>query len=144
MASAPIRQPRGPSSAAFGKSPSPPPPDSELRRNKTVPRHQPSASASSPSTVSSTLGTRLATGARGFRSGSLSTGSDAGLIRRVSGREVSVVPEGEAEEGATEAGHWGKGLSRQSSLPSRKGVPAAGLTVTPATTDASHAHPADP
>ncbi|KAK8854707.1 hypothetical protein IAR55_003446 [Kwoniella newhampshirensis] len=63
-----------------------------------------------------------------FRSGSLSSSSgppDVGLVRRGSGRETvrpeKAVPEGgETEEIAMETGSWGKGLARQSSLPSRR------------------------
>jgi hypothetical protein len=75
---------------------------------------------------------RLA-GARGFRSGSLSSGSEVGLTRRSSTREArtdlseSVVLEGEAEETLpVETGSWGKGLSRQSSL-QRKGKVSHGV-----------------
>jgi hypothetical protein len=45
------------------------------------------------------------------------------LVRKASGRAVrkeEAVIES-TEEGTTEMGSWGKGLSRQSSLPSRRG-----------------------
>lgn len=168
MASAPIRQPRGPpNETSFQPTPSPGPPiaepNSNLRRNKststTINRHQGSASiSSSPATISAFHGqahgqtpslvgnsssssssnaiggSRLGNGARGFRSGSLSSGSELvigaggfggapGLSRHGSGREVrkeEVVLEVQEETGI-ENSYWGKGLSRQSSLPSRKG-----------------------
>ncbi|WWD02320.1 hypothetical protein V865_000359 [Kwoniella europaea PYCC6329] len=137
---APIRQPRGPSANSFGapapaqpQQPNngPPAPDSEslLRRHNTVSttRHQPSSSISTnPAASSAFHGSRMKSGVNRFRSGSLSSGtSEGGLVRKGSGREVrteDVVPEGEAEEGSSgmETSNWGKGLSRQSSLPSRR------------------------
>nr|XP_018261549.1 uncharacterized protein I303_05987 [Kwoniella dejecticola CBS 10117]OBR83707.1 hypothetical protein I303_05987 [Kwoniella dejecticola CBS 10117] len=138
---APIRQPRGPSANSFG-APAPPaqphngPPapdsDSLLRRANTVSttRHQPSSSISTnPAASSAFHGSRAKSGVNRFRSGSLSSGtSEGGLVRKGSGREVrtqEVVPEGEAEEGISgmESSTWGKGLSRQSSLPSRRVPP---------------------
>lgn len=141
VVAAPIRQPRGPSSNSFGSESSPcngpPAPDSEslLRRYNTVsnPRHQASASISSTSAASSAFhGGRFRNGSVGLsnrlRSGSLSSGSDnGGLSRKGSGRasvaartEEAVIESG--EEGTMETGgSWGKGLSRQSSLPSRRG-----------------------
>lgn len=141
---APIRQPRGPPSDTSASQPafalSPPTADADsLRRANTVstPRHQPSAS------VSSTLATTSAFHgqAKGqqpnnngrfkvigrFRSGSLSSG-DAGvnLVRKGSGREAvrpeQAVVEDEDPEEEQQAGteSFGKGLSRQSSLPSRR------------------------
>ena len=134
---APIRQPRGPSSNSFGSDSSlssgPPAPDSEslIRRHNTIsnPRHQPSASISSTPAASSAFhGARFRAGGPGFyrlRSGSLSSGSESGSLgKKVSGRLVrteDVVIES-GEEGTVETGgEWGKGLSRQSSLPSRRG-----------------------
>lgn len=144
---APIRQPRGPSSNSFGTDPSPPPPsgpptpDAEflIRRHNTVsnPRHQPSASVSStPASTSAFHGARGfragGAGVNRLRSGSLSSGSDGGgLSRKGSGRSVvrteDVVIES-GEEGTAEiGGTWGKGLSRQSSLPSRRGERSTAL-----------------
>lgn len=137
--------------SSFGTSTSSPPEadtGSHLRRNKSTStsststtfssRHQGSASISTPASS-------LAFHGRGFRSGSLSSGSDldigngpgvgvgvgvgvGGLVRKGSGRDVkkSVVVEENLEENmldpaASTAGSWGKGLSRQSSLPSRRG-----------------------
>lgn len=128
---APIRQPRGPSEHSFGTAPAepagPPVPDSEalLKRNNTIstPRHHVSASISSASQASTAFhGARQSYTTSRFRSGSLSSsGPDPGLVRKTSGRAVQdVVTEG-GEEGTTESGTWGRGLSRQSSLPSRKG-----------------------
>ncbi|WWC90642.1 uncharacterized protein L201_005578 [Kwoniella dendrophila CBS 6074] len=128
---APIRQPRGPSANSFGAPapPShdgPPAPDSEslLRRANTVSttRHQPSLSISTNSAASSAFhGSRMRSGPNRFRSGSLSSGtSEGGLVRKGSGREVrteEVLLETEDDQ----ASNWGKGLSRQSSLPSRRG-----------------------
>ncbi|WVF72871.1 hypothetical protein IAT40_007689 [Kwoniella sp. CBS 6097] len=138
---APIRQPRGPSANSFGAtSPSPqttsngpPEADSEslLRRHNTVSttRHQPSASISgNPAASSAFHGSKGRSGVSRFRSGSLSSGTpDQGLVRKGSGREVrkeQAVPEHQVEEGSSgmESGTWGKGLSRQSSLPSRRVV----------------------
>ncbi|WVR07547.1 hypothetical protein IAU60_004589 [Kwoniella sp. DSM 27419] len=137
---APIRQPRGPSANSFGapqtSSDGPPAPDSEslLRRHNTVsaPRHQPSASISANPAASSAFhgaGSRTRSGGVSrFRSGSLSSGTpELGLVRKPSGREVrkeEAVPEHVFEEGASalEALAWGRGLSRQSSLPSRRMV----------------------
>nr|XP_019011532.1 uncharacterized protein I206_03632 [Kwoniella pini CBS 10737]OCF50313.1 hypothetical protein I206_03632 [Kwoniella pini CBS 10737] len=141
---APIRQPRGPSANSFGAPVptqahnGPPPPDSEslLRRANTVSttRHQPSSSISTnPAASSAFHGSRAKSGMNRFRSGSLSSGTpEGGLVRKGSGREVrtqDVVPEGEAEEGSSgmETSNWAKGLSRQSSLPSRR---AANPTLT--------------
>ncbi|KAL7422532.1 hypothetical protein Q5752_003180 [Cryptotrichosporon argae] len=138
--SAPVRQPRGPpSDPSFG--PPPADADSALRRNKTVsaPRHGPSASLSStPAGAGAGAGAgRFGTG-RAYRSGSLSSGSEsgaglAGLVRKGSGREVrteAAVQEAEAEGTGMESGSWGRGLSRQSSLPSRRGI-NPGLHVSP-------------
>jgi len=139
---APIRQPRGPSSSSsFGSDTSPPnagPPapdsDSLIRRHNTVsnPRHQISASVSSiPGATSAFHGARFRTGTGGvnrLRSGSLSAGSEnGGLSRKGSGRVAAVRTEDvvieSGEEGTAEvSGNWGKGLSRQSSLPSRRGM----------------------
>nr|XP_019044757.1 hypothetical protein I302_06670 [Kwoniella bestiolae CBS 10118]OCF23687.1 hypothetical protein I302_06670 [Kwoniella bestiolae CBS 10118] len=142
---APIRQPRGPSANSFGapapasaqpQQPDngPPAPDTEslLRRHNTVSttRHQPSSSISTnPAASSAFHGSRMKSGVNRFRSGSLSSGtSEGGLVRKGSGREVRTevaVPEGEVEEGSSgmETSNWGKGLSRQSSLPSRRANP---------------------
>ena len=137
IVAAPIRQPRGPSSNSFGSDPSntpgPPAPDSEslIRRHNTVsnPRHQPSSSISSTPAASSAFhGARFKAAGPGsyrLRSGSLSSGGESGsLSKKVSGRLVrteDVVIES-GEEGTVEtSGEWGKGLSRQSSLPSRRG-----------------------
>lgn len=120
----------------------PPAPDTDsLRRANTVsnPRHQPSASISAnpaassafhgvPSSAAGTSTNSSSKGTRGvsrFRSGSLSnTLPDPGLVRRASGREVAkeVVLENEGEGEGIEAASWGRGLSRQSSLPSRRGT----------------------
>ncbi|KIR41949.1 YTH domain family 2 [Cryptococcus deuterogattii 99/473] len=120
----------------------PPAPDTDsLRRANTVsnPRHQPSASISAnpaassafhgvPSSAAGTSTNSSSKGTRGvsrFRSGSLSnTLPDPGLVRRASGREVAkeVVLENEGEGEGIEAASWGRGLSRQSSLPSRRGL----------------------
>jgi hypothetical protein len=135
MSSAPlasiIRQPHGPSSNGFGAAPpaqqtgsGPPTADAEsaLRRHNTVsaPRHQPSASVSATPATSSAFHGSVGR----FRSGSLTGSSpDPGLVRKGSGRAVrkeEAVLEA-TEEGTTEVGSWGKGLSRQSSLPSRRG-----------------------
>ncbi|ORY35506.1 YT521-B-like domain-domain-containing protein [Naematelia encephala] len=133
---APIRQPRGPSTNSFGAPPplpGPPEADSEshLRRNNTVGSHRAvshkvSASISGPAASSAFHGSKYNSGVNRFRSGSLSgTGpADTGLIRRPSGRAVQTeeaVPEG-GEETIGETTGWAKGLSRQSSLPSRRGV----------------------
>jgi hypothetical protein len=145
MTSAPIRQPRGPpsesSSQPLAFALSPPAPDADsLRRAKTfsTPRHQPSASVSSiPSTTSSYHGHGGAgqgsasgrfKGMGRFRSGSLSSGdAAAGLVRKGSGRDAvrteEAVVEDEVEETeavGTESESFAKGLSRQSSLPSRR------------------------
>lgn len=127
MPAAPIRQPRGPSTqGAFGKPSSPPdtgPPvadsDSLLRRNNTIGsgqasgRHAPSASVSAQSVKYKESR---------FRSGSLSTGD--GLVRKTSenSRQEVVIEDQDLESpvGGLEGG-WGKGLGRQSSLPSRRG-----------------------
>lgn len=134
-----IRQPLGPSSNGFGAqqtsnnstSMGPPPADAEsaLRRHNTVstPRHhQPSASISStPAASSAYHGSKAPSGSFRLRSGSLSSSNpDPGLVRKGSGRasvrkEEAVIES--TEEGTTESGTWGKGLSRQSSLPSRRG-----------------------
>jgi hypothetical protein len=132
-----IRQPLGPSSVGFGAAPNlsgssdgPPTADSDsiLRRSNTVgnTRHQPSHSISSTLAASSAFhGNRTKSGTSRFRSGSLSSGNggDPGLVRKGSGRAVrkEEVVEESIEEGTTETGNWGKGLSRQSSLPSRRG-----------------------
>lgn len=119
----------------------PPAPDTDsLRRANTVsnPRHQPSASISANSAASSAFhgvpssaastSANTGRGVRGvsrFRSGSLSnTLPDPGLVRRASGRKVTkeVVLENEGEGEGIEAASWGKGLSRQSSLPSKRGT----------------------
>ena len=133
MPSTPIRQPRGPSANAFGTTspaPGPPTPDNDsLRRSNTVsnPRqHQVSASISSTPAASSAFhGAKFQGGGGRFRSGSLTNPApDPGLVRKGSGRAVrkeQSVPES-GEEGTTETGNFSKGLSRQSSLPSRKGV----------------------
>ena len=108
----------------------PPAADSEstLRRSNTVgnTRHQPSHSISSTPAASSAFhGNRAKSGTSRFRSGSLSSGNggDPGLVRKGSGRAVrkEEVVEESIEEGTTETASWGKGLSRQSSLPSRRG-----------------------
>jgi len=140
---APIRQPRGPpsdtSTQPLAFSLSPPTADADsLRRANTfsTPRHQPSASVSSiPATTSAFHGAGH-TNASGrfkgmgrFRSGSLSSGdAAAGLVRKGSGREAvrpeeAVVEDEYLEEEETSGmGNEGfaKGLSRQSSLPSRR------------------------
>lgn len=134
-----IRQPLGPSSNGFGasgttSSSGPPAPDAEssLRRANTVstPRHQVSASISSvPAATSAFHGAgKSVTGSSRFRSGSLSSSNpDPGLVRKGSGRAVrkeEAVMESTLEgheEGVAEMSSWGKGLSRQSSLPSRRG-----------------------
>lgn len=143
MTSAPIRQPRGPpsdsSSQPLAFALSPPTADADLRRANTfsTPRHQASASVSSiPSTTSSYHGHGGAgQGSAGgrfkgmgrFRSGSLSSGDAAsGLVRKGSGRDAvrteEAVVEDEIEETteAVESESFAKGLSRQSSLPSRR------------------------
>ncbi|WVR00068.1 hypothetical protein IAU59_007210 [Kwoniella sp. CBS 9459] len=141
---APIRQPRGPSANSFGapsstpqqSSNGPPEADSEsfLKRHNTVSttrHHQPSASVSAnPAASSAFHGSKGRSGVSRFRSGSLSSSSgapDQGLVRKGSGREVrkeQAVPEHQAEEGSSgmENGTWGRGLSRQSSLPSRRAI----------------------
>jgi len=136
---APIRQPRGPPSDASASQPafalSPPAPDAEsLRRANTfsTPRHQPSASVSStPATTSAFHGQAKQNNGRfkvtsRFRSGSLSSG-DAGvnLVRKGSGREAvrteeAVVEDEDPEEQQAGTENFAKGLSRQSSLPSRR------------------------
>ena len=140
-----IRQPHGPSSVGFGATPGssgasngPPTADYEstLRRNNTVgnTRHQPSHSISSTLAASSAFhGNKSKSGTSRFRSGSLSSGNgDPGLVRKSSGRAVrkEEVVEESLEEGTTEVSSWGKGLSRQSSLPSRRGeyIPRIDLT----------------
>ena len=141
VVAAPIRQPRGPSANSFGAeasplTPGPPAPDSDslVRRHNTVsnPRHQASASVSStPAATSAFHGGRFRAATGGvnrLRSGSLSSGSEnGGLSRKSSVKAVlteDVVIES-GEEGTVEAGgSWGKGLSRQSSLPSRRGGPS--------------------
>ena len=132
----PIRQPRGPSNTNTFTSLGPPLPDVDsLRRSNTVstPRHQGSASISSSAIGSSAFhgGMRFKNGQSRFRSGSLSSSNVSAetLVRKGSGRAVQtqevVIESG--EEAAipippTETGSgWGKGLARQSSLPSRKG-----------------------
>lgn len=178
---APIRQPRGPTTAGFGRPASPvdgssapgsanvnaqsgPPAadtDSTLRRNRTVGSGQSGryGHATSASLGGAALGYSAAgaggarTGTGGgsnastdggpkykesrFRSGSLSSQHSAssdgqsGVIRRTSTRErpesrsgvQEVVHEDkdlESPVGGLEGG-WGKGLARQSSLPSRRG-----------------------
>jgi len=141
-----IRQPLGPSSVGFNTtstvsintSNGPPTADSEsmLRRSNTVgnTRHQPSHSISSmPAASSAFHGNRSKSGTSRFRSGSLSSGNggDPGLVRKGSGRAVrqEEVVEESIEEGTTEVSSWGKGLSRQSSLPSRRGGPGFTLFV---------------
>lgn len=125
------------------------PPEADLdslRRSNTfsTPRHQPSASISStPAGSSAFHGKASGTGrfkvVGRFRSGSLSSGDAAaavGLARRGSGREAVrteevVVEDQDLEEGEGEGagaggggmengGNFAKGLSRQSSLPSRR------------------------
>ena len=130
----PIRQPRGPSTNAFGSTTPTGPPQADtdsLRRSNTVsnPRHGVSASISSSAAGSSAFhgvrGFKSNAGNR-FRSGSLSSSGSAegnGLSRKGSGRAVQtqevVIESG--EEGSPEiAQGFGKGLVRQSSLPSRK------------------------
>ncbi|OCF37996.1 hypothetical protein I316_00220 [Kwoniella heveanensis BCC8398] len=155
---APIRQPRGPSANSFGApSPSPqssssgpPEADSEslLRRHNTVSttRHQPSASISgNPAASSAFHGAKGRTGVSRFRSGSLSSGTpDQGLVRKGSGREVRTeraVLEHQVEEGSSgmESGTWGKGLSRQSSLPSRRVInPVTAVQQAQTSTEASN------
>jgi hypothetical protein len=147
MASAPIRQPRGPSTNSFTSGPPQADTDS-LRRAKSISntitpsqRHGPSASISSTPSASSAFhghGTGLTRSkftAGRFRSGSLSSGAggvgdgSSGLVRKGSGREAvrteDPVIEAEESSPATETGNWGgwsgKGLDRQSSLPSRRG-----------------------
>lgn len=133
-----IRQPHGPSANGFGAQPTtttstttgPPTADIEstLRRHNTVSttrHHQPSASISSTPAASSAFhGSKGSAGSFRLRSGSLSSSNpDPGLVRKGSGRAVrkeEAVLES-TEEGTTEMGNWGKGLSRQSSLPSRRG-----------------------
>ena len=127
----PVRQPRGPSSNSFGAaSPArtfgPPTPDTEsLRRANTVsnPRHHASASISSSSAGSTAFHGRFGASVRN-RSDSLSGHSDTPgeLSRNSSVREVRAVLESTEEVMEdVEPSHWGKGLSRQSSLPSRRG-----------------------
>lgn len=132
--SAPIRQPRGPSANPSADSFNPPsnsPPtadqDAGVRRSNTIgsTRHQPSASISASAAASGAFhGGKYRPGTQGrFRSGSLTNGNKEGsvneggasLSRRPSGREVEVVHEDQEREGPSE------GLSRQSSLPSRRG-----------------------
>ncbi|WVQ71938.1 hypothetical protein IAR50_001480 [Cryptococcus sp. DSM 104548] len=113
-----------------------------LKRANTVsnPRHhQASASISGNPAASSafhgptnSVSSSNATGPGGrsrvsrFRSGSLSAAlPDPGLVRRASGREVGkeVVLESQGEgENVEMGGQWNKGLSRQSSLSSRRGL----------------------
>ncbi|ODN83469.1 hypothetical protein L202_01606 [Cryptococcus amylolentus CBS 6039] len=125
----------------------PPAADQEtLKRANTVsnPRHhQASASISANPAASSAFhgpavsansvssGTTTGSGGRSrvnrFRSGSLSAAlPDPGLVRRGSGREVrkEVVLESQVEGEDHEMGgqQWNKSLSRQSSLPSRRGL----------------------
>jgi hypothetical protein len=114
--SIPVRQPRGPSIHSFAAvSQGPPEPDADaLRRSNTVsnPRqHQPSASVSS---LNPFPGSRYRNASR-FRSGSLSSTNNAGVA------PVRTTHEVPAEEVLVEEGEpeW-KGLSRQSSLPSRR------------------------
>ncbi|OXB35952.1 YTH domain family 2 [Cryptococcus neoformans] len=138
-ASPPSSNPAGNSGTAAVAGPPAPDTDS-LRRANTVsnPRHQPSASISANSAASSAFhgvpssaastSANTGRGVRGvsrFRSGSLSnTLPDPGLVRRASGRKVTkeVVLENEGEGEGIEAASWGKGLSRQSSLPSKRGL----------------------
>jgi hypothetical protein len=138
---APIRQPRGPpsdtSSQPLAFALSPPTADADLRRANTfsTPRHQPSASVSStPATTSAFHGAGHTASGRfkgmgRFRSGSLSSGDpNVGLVRKGSGRdavrtEEAVVEDEDFEETEnTGLGNesFAKGLSRQSSLPSRR------------------------
>jgi hypothetical protein len=138
---APIRQPRGPpsdtSSQPLAFALSPPTADADLRRANTfsTPRHQPSASVSStPATTSAFHGAGHTSSGRfkgmgRFRSGSLSSGDpNVGLVRKGSGRDAvrteEAVVEDEDYEEAENAGlgneSFAKGLSRQSSLPSRR------------------------
>ncbi|WVO14378.1 hypothetical protein L204_102011 [Cryptococcus depauperatus] len=140
---APIRQPRGPSEAAFSSSNGPPAPEGDsLKRANTVAsasRHQPSASISANSAASSAFHghnrQRTAGGVSRLRSGSLSNVlPDPGLVRRSSVRQVrkDVVIEGESEGESSS----NKGLYRQSSLPTRRGLnpvqaAAADLSATP-------------
>ncbi|ORX38432.1 YT521-B-like domain-domain-containing protein [Kockovaella imperatae] len=143
----PIRQPRGPSNNAFGSpSPTPGPPAGDtdsLRRSNTVsnPRHGVSASISSSAAGSSAFhGVRRFNSNSGmrFRSGSLSGSSSTeetnGLVRKGSGRaavqpQEAVIESG--EEGSPDLNlGFGKGLTRQSSLPSRKGFNAT-ITASP-------------
>lgn len=131
-----IRQPLGPSAGGFGApspttSTGPPAADADsLRRSNTIGTHRThhaSASVSSTSAATSAFHGQKGNPSSRFRSGSLSSGNnDPGLVRKGSGRAVrkeESVPES-VEEGTTEMGSWGKGLSRQSSLPSRKGGPS--------------------
>ena len=138
---APIRQPRGPpsdtSSQPLAFALSPPTADADLRRSNTfsTPRHQPSASVSStPATTSAFHGAGHGASSRfkvmgRFRSGSLSSSDQGdGLVRKGSGREAVMTEEAVVEdEGYEEIESVGfgnesfaKGLSRQSSLPSRR------------------------
>lgn len=138
---APIRQPRGPpsdtSSQPLAFALSPPTADSDLRRANTfsTPRHQPSASVSSiPASISAFHGAGQGNASRfkgmgRFRSGSLSSGdAAAGLVRKGSGRDAvrteEAVVEDEDYEESEQVGlgneSFAKGLSRQSSLPSRR------------------------
>lgn len=148
MASAPIRQPRGPPSdhqptgAAGGGAQAFSPPEADadsLRRSNTFStnRHHPSASVSStPAATSAFHGngnSRFKVMSRQLRSGSLSSSGDltSGLVRKGSGRDAvrpqAVVVEDQVLEDGEGGDYTGpgqdsfaKGLSRQSSLPSRR------------------------
>ena len=147
---APIRQPRGPPSDSPSQAFSPPEADQDsLRRANTfsTPRHHPSSSISSSQAGSTAFHGRYGSGGNGtgggrfkvmsrqFRSGSLSSsGQPSGLVRTGSGREGVRTEEVVVEDQALEDGdeevttpgtgnendYYAKGLSRQSSLPSRR------------------------
>ncbi|RXK42434.1 hypothetical protein M231_00424 [Tremella mesenterica] len=154
----PIRQPRGPSNNSFGSpaaaaviisgdtSLGPPTADVDsLRRSNTFnsPRHQTSASISSTPAASSAFhGNKTRGGPNRFRSGSLTNtnanlGNDGGVVRRKSGREVHqeevLVEEGPTDnQDVMKNAQWGKGgLSRQRSLPNRKGYKPPSMSSMP-------------